>query len=109
MNLFQKFIIYSFTAALLFPPAVSAVHIFIHQEQPICKNYAEVHFHKKPVDCPLCKLHPNHLLSFHIFNYNVYRTFTIEKKFLNPYQFLSDYQKLSFELRGPPSLPHPLV
>lgn len=90
------------SAALLLPSVISISHMFAHDEILVCDNYSDTHLHKKNIDCELCELHSTPFLSFDIENFNLLQPLVVNKKFLNSYLFLSDYQKLSFELRGPP-------
>lgn len=89
--------------ALLFPSAVSISHIHAHEKQEVCNDFRETHFHKKNIDCELCDLHRTPLIAFELFNFNLYQALSVNKKFFDNYHFLSDFQKLSFEVRGPPS------
>ena len=89
--------------ALLFPSAVSISHIYAHKNEVVCTDYFDTHLHKKNIECELCKFHPTPVIVLDLFNFNLYQAYSINKKNLNHYQFLSDYQKLSFELRGPPA------
>jgi len=89
--------------ALLFPSAVSISHIYAHEKEVVCTDYFDTHLHKKNIECHLCDLRTTPIITFDLFNFNLYQPLSVDKKFYNHYQFLSDFQKLSFELRGPPS------
>ncbi len=89
--------------ALLFPSAVSFSHIYAHEKQEACHNYYDTHLHKKNIDCELCKFHPTPVIAFDLLHFNLNQVTRADKRFFNHYQFLSDFQKLSFELRGPPA------
>lgn len=88
--------------ALLFPSAINFSHLYAHEKIVAGDNHSETQLHKKNIDCKLCKLQVPLFLSFEIENFNILQPLVINKKFFNPYLFLSDYQKLAFELRGPP-------
>lgn len=88
--------------SLLLPSAASLTHIFAHQEQVTCSDINDSHYHSERLDCELCKLHTTPFLTFEISNYTLYQPPVENRKFDNPYFFLSDYQKLPFALRGPP-------
>jgi len=103
LNIFQKYSLLFMVVALLFPSAVSISHIYAHERQEVCHNYFDTHLHKKNVDCELCKFHPTPVIAFDLFHFNLNQAIPANKKFFNHYQFLSDFQKLSFELRGPPA------
>ena len=89
--------------ALLFPSAVSFSHIYAHEKHETCHNYFDTHLHKKNIDCELCKFHPTPVIALDLFHFNLNQAVPAYKKFFDLYQFLSDFQKLSFELRGPPA------
>lgn len=103
LTIFQKYGLLFMVVALLFPSAVSISHIYAHEKHEVCTDFLETHFHKKNIDCELCNLHPTPVIAFDLFNFNLYQALSADKKFFNNYQYLSDFQKLSFELRGPPS------
>jgi len=103
LNNSQKYILLFLILALLFPSAVSISHIYAHERQEVCHNYFDTHLHKKNVDCELCKFHPTPVIAFDLFHFNLNQAIQVNKKFFNHYQFLSDFQKLSYELRGPPA------
>jgi len=103
LTIFQKYILSFMVVALLFPSAVSLSHIYAHEKQELCHNYFDTHLHKKNIDCALCKFHPTPVIAFDLFRFNLQQAIPANKKFFNHYQFLSDFQKLSFELRGPPA------
>jgi hypothetical protein len=103
LNILQKYILLIMVVALLFPSAVSITHIYAHEKQEVCQNYFDTHFHKKNIDCVICKYHPTPVIALDLFNFKLNAAIPVNKKFFNHYQFLSDFQKLSFELRGPPS------
>lgn len=90
------------SVALLLPSVINISHMFAHEKKAVCDNSSDTHLHKKAIDCELCKLHATPFFSFEIQNFNLLQPFVINRKFSNFYLFLNDYQKLSFELRGPP-------
>lgn len=90
------------SAGVLLPSAASLSHIFAHQEQLVCSDFSDSHYHTQRLDCELCNLHTTPFLTFEIFNFDLFQPLVVNRKFENPYFFLSDFQKLSFELRGPP-------
>ncbi|MCF4101736.1 hypothetical protein L1I30_08670 [Gillisia sp. M10.2A] len=102
MNIFQKYGLILMAVALLFPAAVS-IHIFAHEKHSVCTDYSSTHLHKSSIDCELCKFHPVPIIAIDLFNYNIVRDIIIKESSSNHYEFLSDFQKLPFSLRGPPS------
>ena len=103
MELVKKYSFFLFSAALLFPSIVSLSHIFAHEEQEICTNYKDAHFHKKSLDCELCDLRTQNVLAFESVDCQLFIPYIPTIKSTDFYQFLSDYQKLPFALRGPPA------
>ena len=103
MPLVKKYSLIFFSVALLFPSMVNLTHIFAHEEQEICTNYKDAHFHKKSLDCELCDLRTQNILAFESVKYQLFLPYTPTIKSTDFYQFLSDYQKLPFALRGPPA------
>lgn len=103
MTFFQKYGLIFMAIAIIFPSVVSISHIYAHEKIVACSETGEAHFHKKSLDCELCDLQTTSIFSFNPYNYPLYFPTVIGKVFFNNYLFLSDYQKLSFALRGPPS------
>lgn len=87
---------------LLFPSAVSFAHIFSGHTHEVCINYADDHFHAKSLDCDLHSFHKNPAVVVNFVKFEPVLSNTPTLKFFDFYQFLSDYQKLPYELRGPP-------
>ena len=82
--------------------AINFAHVFSGHGHELCEHYAEEHFHTKTLDCELHQFQKNPALVISVFEFPT--EITEAKKGQTPdyYQFLSDYQKLPFELRGPP-------
>ncbi|CAN5163481.1 hypothetical protein BH23BAC2_BH23BAC2_08300 [soil metagenome] len=105
MEVLKKYLLIFFSAAILFPVVVNLVHIFGHQEEVICSNFTDAHYHKKSFDCKLCDLRTTGLVLFEPCNYNLYIPQSTPTITSSNYNFLSDYQSLAFENRGPPLFP----
>ena len=88
---------------LLFPSAVKLAHFFSSHEHTYCNHYTESHFHEKNLDCDLFKFHQAPFSSLALPSYELYEPEAQNSKPVSAYHFLSDYQKLPFSLRGPPS------
>ena len=86
------------------PSIVNFTHIFLGHDHEVCVNYSEKHFHKKSLDCDLHKFHKNPALHFDLPDCEGFIAQKTSTHNFNYYQFLSDFQKLSFELRGPPTV-----
>lgn len=103
MNIIKNFLLVIFSVAILAPSFVSLGHLLNHEQQEVCTDISSTHFHEKSLDCELCNFRISFGKIFTPTNYEFYIPEIPSKDFNNPYQFLSDYQKLSFELRGPPA------
>ncbi len=90
--------------ALVVPSFVKLAHIFENHKHEVCEAPQKSHFHEFDVDCEFYKfkLNPQTTTIF-----NDFVALSLEENFKlisSQYQFISDYQRLSFSLRGPPSL-----
>lgn len=106
MNLVKKSFLLFITITLLIPSAVSLSHIFAHEKEVLCENISDTHFHKKTLDCELCDLRMDSPMVFVAENFNFWIPQKQTKAFFSHYQYLNDFHKISFELRGPPVLPY---
>lgn|SRR5690606_17299658 len=104
MEILKKYIIIFSTVSLLFPSFVSLAHINSHHSEEACFNFSDTHFHEKSFDCELCDFRLNNFTAFTPVTFTPFTPAVSGPTFFDSYQFLSDYQKLPFELRGPPSL-----
>lgn len=89
---------------LLSPSAVQFAHVFSGHDHMGCNHYAERHFHQKNLDCDILQFHqfafPTLELSEVVF---LIPTSPIQKP-LSSYSFISEFQALSYALRGPPQM-----
>jgi len=99
-----KSVIIILIIALLVPSFVKFAHVFENHKHEVCKNPQNTHFHEVDLDC-----------EFYLFKLNPQSPFVPEyfkidgvlddfKPIISQYYFVSDHQRLSFTLRGPPSL-----
>ncbi len=89
-------------SVLVFMPAVvQLVHTFEKHEHGICISKDDQHFHQKDPECVLCHLQGE---TFAIITEEDFPVFNNKEQLLvsTQYNFLSNYQQLSFSLRGPP-------
>ena len=87
---------------MLFPSILNFNHVFAHDFSFACDDHSTTHLHQSTLDCKLCDFHPTPVIEFQLCNFDLTEVLLLNKKFFNSYEFLSDFQKLSFTLRGPP-------
>ena len=89
-------------AAILTPSIIKLSHAIYGHEEQQCKIIGSLHVHEVEQDCDFqkFKLSPQ----YHIILADIEKLSTpvIKEKNLDLYSFLNKYQKLHFELRGPP-------
>ncbi|MEN8702555.1 MAG: hypothetical protein ABF311_03205 [Polaribacter sp.] len=85
----------------LLPLAINSVHDLLNHEHTVCNSKVEKHVHEKDIDCKLHLLKENDVfLAESTFKLTIN---TIAKRDnCAKYNFLQNYQQLSFSLRGPP-------
>ncbi|WP_010232140.1 hypothetical protein [Gillisia marina] len=103
MNIYQKYGVLGLTFIMLLPSILSYNHVFAHEFNFACDEHSTTHLHQSILDCELCDFHPSPVLEFQLYNFDLTEISSPNKKFFNSYEFLSDFQKLSFSLRGPPA------
>jgi len=89
-------------ATLLLPSTVKTAHIFSNHKHDICLGESEAHFHHLDVDCSFYKYKINPPFTLPNFSYEIIGVEENHFEIISKYQFVSDYQKLPFLLRGPP-------
>lgn len=102
LNLLKNIFLVFTAVIILIPTAVNFAHIFSGHGHEICEHYAEEHFHVKNLECELHQFQKNSALSIKFFEFTPEIPVPEKQKLPDYYQFLSDYIKLPFELRGPP-------
>ena len=90
--------------ALLVPSFVKFSHIFEDHKHEVCKTPQKSHYHEFDVDCEFYKFKLNPQVTTTFDNFVVLKLEENFKSIASQYHFISDYQHLSFSLRGPPSL-----
>lgn len=103
----QQHIIYSIATlilvvALALPTIVKLTHVFNHHNHDVCNDYSQTHVHNLDVDCSFYNFKITNHFTCTIENYELYIPVEINPIIASQYQFLSDYQRLHFSLRGPP-------
>lgn len=87
---------------LIFPSVVKIAHVFADHEHYHCTHYSDSHFHQAPLDCDLNDFQQVPLHSIEFPAYTIFQPQAEQSKPSTSYHFLSEHQKLSFALRGPP-------
>ncbi|MEM5566227.1 hypothetical protein WNY78_13990 [Psychroserpens sp. AS72] len=88
--------------ALALPTVVKFTHAFSHHNHDVCTDYSQTHLHNLDADCSFYNFKITNHYTFSIENYELYIPIKIKQITASQYQFLSDYQRLQFSLRGPP-------
>lgn len=109
MNSISKNILFKFTALLLLiavlaPISVKMAHVFSKHEHVVCTNDFDSHLHQIDLDCEFYKFNLNQTAAFFAIAYDleILQNTLVETD--ASYDYLSDYQRLHFSLRAPPSL-----
>lgn len=89
---------------LILPTALRFIHIFEHDSHIFCDGNQSTHIHQIDMEC---EFQDYHLHTNFIPTYSKI-TFLKEQnhlpKIISQYFFISDYQRLPFSLRGPPTV-----
>ncbi|WP_241148012.1 hypothetical protein [Lacinutrix jangbogonensis] len=104
LHIVIKSIVMLLLVAIVLPSVIKFVHVFEDHKHEVCTNTSDTHFHEVEIDCEFYKFKLNTAFSFilrpskiifHELNYKITTS---------QYQFVSDFQRLPFSLRGPPHL-----
>lgn len=88
--------------SILAPTTVKLYHaIYQHQEQ-LCIDDSSTHVHEIEFDCDFQKFKLSPQLYPNFVNIHEVELAVVRKNDMNHYSFLNKYQKLHFDLRGPP-------
>ena len=99
-----KGLIITLVMALIVPSFVKFAHAFENHKHEICTKPQKTHFHEFDLDCEFYKFKISPQIAI-TFNYNQnLDILEVTKTIISQYQFVSDYQRLSFSLRGPPTV-----
>lgn len=104
MKEIQKYGLIFLSALLIFPAIINLAHVFSGHDHHYCNHYSDSHFHKENIDCELFKFQQSPVAHFEIFSFTIFNPEIKTSGFTSLYWFLSEYQKLSFSLRGPPEM-----
>lgn len=101
MQLIRNQILVLLSLLVLLPSVVLFAHIFSQHEHNVCSEQ-QTHFHAQNVDCDILNYKPTPSFSLEVKAFDVLEIIYQLPSYPETYQFLSDYQKLAFSLRGPP-------
>lgn len=88
---------------LLVPSVVKFAHIFENHKHEVCVDNSTTHLHSVDLDCEFYKFKTSNQLC-HVFNnIDVFHTINNHDTPSSQYQFISQFQRLQFSLRGPPN------
>ena len=99
-----KLLALALVIAVAIPTIVKFAHIFENHKHEVCTGEKATHIHEIDMECEFYKFKLNHVFSVH---FDDFVFLSIEENFhivSSQYQFISDYQRLPFSLRGPPQL-----
>lgn len=97
-----KSIIITLVITLIVPSFVKLAHAFENHKHNTCVKTQKTHFHEFNLDCEFYKFKTSPQIAVSFDFVEDLETETLISPILSQYQFISDYQKLSFSLRGPP-------
>jgi hypothetical protein len=109
MSYFKEHIIFKIIALVLVlslftPIAVKFTHAFTHHKHEVCQGSESTHFHELDTDCEFYKFNTSTNAPISIDTFEILAPKEQQVAIISQYYFLSDYQRLPFSLRGPPSL-----
>ena len=90
--------------AILAPSVIKGFHVFSNHEHEVCLDDIDTHLHSIDLDCEFYKFHINQSLNLTTHSYEITEPTEIYLTHERSHDFLSDFQKLHFSLRAPPSL-----
>ena len=99
-----KLIAVILAAVILLPLSVKLAHALENHKHEVCTSKDAKHIHEIDHDCEFYKFKLSNAVTFTTQNYDIVELNEPKLKVTNYYQFLSEYQKLHFKLRGPPQL-----
>lgn len=91
--------------SILIPSIVKIGHVFENHKHDVCTdNLTQTHLHTLDLDCEFYKFKINNTFTYKTLNFNLLSIENNHKVYTSQYRFISEYQRLSFALRGPPQL-----
>lgn len=100
-----KFVTILLIVTILIPSIVKLGHVFENHKHDICTdNLSQTHLHTLDLECEFYKFKVNNPFVFQKPTLHLIPVENNHKVYTSQYQFISEYQRLSFALRGPPQL-----
>jgi len=90
--------------SLITPTLIKFTHVFENHKHEVCLSKQQAHLHTLDLGCEFYKFKLNNSFTFNVVNFSLHSIVNNHKVFHSQYQFISEYQSLSFALRGPPQL-----
>lgn len=87
---------------LLVPSAVKLAHVFEDHKHEVCTNKSSTHIHTLDLDCEFYKFKTSSQVLNVFKNINFHLVINNHGIINAQYQFISEFQRLQFSLRGPP-------
>ncbi|WP_299889657.1 hypothetical protein [uncultured Lacinutrix sp.] len=104
LNIISKIVTLLLLVAIATPTAIKLAHVFEDHKHEVCNNHSTFHFHQNETECELHKFKLNNPLNFAVQNFELFSSEIPSENIVSQYHFVSNYQRLSFSLRGPPIL-----
>ena len=87
---------------MLTPSVVKFSHVFNHHQHEVCKGESDSHIHTLDIDCDFYKFKLNTPYTFLDVAFETIMFQDNHQVIVSQYDFVNDYQRLHFSLRGPP-------
>ena len=99
-----KFATLLLVAALMMPTATKFLHVFNHHQHEICNGEYQTHLHKSDFECSFYKFKLSSPYTLPTFEFVFLPAEDNHQTYKKSYDFLSEFQRLHFSLRGPPHI-----
>lgn len=87
---------------MLLPSAIKVGHVFENHKHEVCIDNSTTHLHTLDLDCEFYKFKIGNQTYPILENHEFYILEPTQQLTVNSYNFLSQFQRLHFSLRGPP-------
>ena len=90
--------------ALITPSIVKFTHVFNHHKHEVCLGELQTHLHELNTDCNFYKFKISKPFSFTAYQYHLQTEKINHDLNESQFEFISDFQRLQNNLRGPPPI-----